>query len=162
MGHLLGRCLAEISCRAEPEQGYRGYCTFHPFVEEMYGFPQWMQGSHNPERITILYAGTIALSMLCQQQGWNYERWRGCDRADFDAIALLSLEIVPGEDEDDNRIQMQQMCQKQARELLEQYRQAVEALAQVLLKQGHISGGKAHRIIQQNIDQTYSDWRMEL
>ena len=38
-------------------------------------------------------AGTIALQMLCETRGWNYERWRGVDRVNVDAISLWSLEM---------------------------------------------------------------------
>jgi hypothetical protein len=69
------------------------------FAEVMQEFPQWQDGYPNPERVTIMYAGTIALSMLCEQQGWKYERWRGIDKADFDNIYLWSIEMYGDDDE---------------------------------------------------------------
>jgi hypothetical protein len=48
-----------------------------------------------------------------------------------------------------------------AQDILERYWGAVEALASVLAQKGQMRGAEAHRIIQQAIDPTSSDWRME-
>jgi len=99
------------------------------------------------------------MAILCEQRGWKYEHWLGCDKADFDMIYLRSFERF-GKDEDQARA-MQHACRERAREILIQYWKAVEALAAALLVQGIVSGREAHRIIQQAIDASVTDWRME-
>jgi len=106
-----------------------------------------------------MYAGTIAMAILCERRGWKYERWRGVDKADFDMIYLWSLEMF-GEDTDQAHA-LQRACQKQAREILIPHWSAVEALSAVLVAQGKVTGGEAHRIIQHAIDANVTDWRME-
>jgi hypothetical protein len=56
---------------------------------------------------------------------------------------------------------MQDGCIERAQALLEKQWDAVEALAGVLLAQGRVPGVQAHRIIQDTIDPTSPDWRME-
>src|ERR1700731_1947290 len=90
VGHVIGRCIAEVSAISNRGEGYKGYCAFDPFMESANNHLQWQKESRNPELITILYAGTIVMSMVCQDYGWKYEHWRGCDKVDFDAIFLLS------------------------------------------------------------------------
>jgi hypothetical protein len=158
VGHVLGRCLSEVSLQASRTKGYKGYCAFDEFAERWQGLPQWGTGSQNPERITILYAGTVAMRLLCQQRGWQYDRWRGGDKGDFDQIYLWSLEMVADEEEQQT---MQRGCRKQAQAILEEHWPAVEALAAVLVTQGRVRGWEAHRLIQQQIDPAVTDWRME-
>jgi hypothetical protein len=76
VGHVIGRCIAEVSIVADIARGYRGYCafTFNAFAEDVQGRPQWRDGSKNPECTTIMYAGTVAMAILCEQRGWKYER----------------------------------------------------------------------------------------
>lgn len=140
------------------DSGYKGYCLYNTFAEVWNGSVQWRAGSRHPDLITLAYAGTLALSRLCQQRGWNYERWRGCDRGDFVQIVQLSLEMCADEQE---RRTMQEDCLKQAQNILEQHWQAVEALAGALVTHGRVSGWKAHRLIQKTIDHSVADWRME-
>jgi hypothetical protein len=155
VGHIIGRCIAEVSIVREKQQGY---CVFNAFAEDTHGFPQWHDGSKNPECTTILYAGTVAMAILCEQRGWQYERWRGSDRADFDLIALWSLERFAENEEQAHA--MQQACRKQAERILRQHWQAVAVLASALLAQETVIGNEAHRIIQHVIDATVTDWRM--
>jgi hypothetical protein len=54
-----------------------------------------------------------------------------------------------------------QACSDQADRILTLHWNAVEALASVLLAQGTIDGWEAHTIIQQAIDPTIMDWRMD-
>ena len=159
VGHVIGRCISEVTIVAASGRGYRGYCDFNAFAEDVQGLPQWRDGSKNPECTTILYAGTVAMAILCEQRSWKYEHWRGCDKADFDMIYLWSIERF-GKDEDQARV-MQQACRERAHEILIQYWKAVEALAAALLVQGKVSGREAHHIIQQAIDASVTDWRME-
>jgi len=115
VGHVIGRCISEISIVADKDRGYKGYCAFDAFHEDIRGLPQWRGGSKNPECTTIMYAGTIALRMLCETRGWNYQHWRGVDKADFDAMYLWSLEMkLP----DEELLAMQRRCQQQAQDIL--------------------------------------------
>lgn len=157
-GHVFGRCLSEVSLHANRAKGYKGYCAFDEFAERWQGLLQWCAGSQNPERITVLYAGTVAMRLICEQRGWKYERWRGCDKGDFDQIYLRSLEMVADEEVQQA---MQRGCRKQAQAILEEHWPAVEALAAVLVTQGRLRGWEAHRLIQQAIDASITDWRME-
>ncbi len=90
VGHMIGRCISEVSIVADRGRGYRGYCAFNAYAEDLQGMPQWRDGGKNPECTTIMYAGTVAMAILCEQRGWKYERWRGVDKADFDMIYLWS------------------------------------------------------------------------
>ena len=158
VGHVLGRCLSEVSILANREEGYKGYCAFDEFAERWQSLLQWSTACQNPERITVLYAGTVAMRLICQQRGWKYERWRGCDKGDFDQIYLRSLDMSADEEEQQA---MQRGCRKQAQAILEGHWPAVEAVAAVLATQGRVRGWEAHRLIQQQIDPAVTDWRME-
>ena len=158
VGHVIGRCISEVTTVGDRGRGYRGYCAFNAYAEDLQGLPQWRDGSKNPECTTIMYAGTVATAILCEQRGWKYERWRGVDKADFDMIYLWSSEMF-GEDTDRAHA-MQRACQKRAREILNCHWNAVETLAAVLVAQGRVSGGEAHHIIQRAIDANVTDWRM--
>lgn len=104
-----------------------------------------------------MYAGTIALRMLCEQRGWKYQHLRGIDHADFDTIYRWSIDMF---DTDEERHSMQKQCQKQAKNILTQQWKAVEALAHQLQVQGWLSGKEAHSIIWQVLGEK-ADWRRE-
>lgn len=161
VGHVIGRCIAEISIKSDRTRGYKGYCAFDAFAEDVHGFPQWRDGSKNPECISILYAGTVAFKILSEQRGWKYEHWRGSEKADFDTIFLWSLEMFPARDEDEKRQALYTACRQQAEHILTSNWCAVEALATALLKDGRLTGNKAHAIIQQALGETGHDWRLE-
>ena len=105
-----------------------------------------------------MYAGTVAISIICEAYGWNYEYWRRCDNADMNYIHQWVIEMF---DNDSIRYSMLQAAQKQAREVLMYRWKAVCALAAVLIEQKLLSGGEAHRIIRQAIGETGPDWRIE-
>jgi hypothetical protein len=157
VAHVIGRCVAEVSIIRDRAREYRGYCLYNAFAEDVYGLPQWRDGTKNPECTTIMYAGTIAMQVLCEQRGWNYEHWRSIDTADFDDIYLWSLEMF---DNDEQRHAMQKECQRQARDIVICHWKAVETLAATLLAKGKVNGWEAHILIQQTIDATVTDWRM--
>jgi hypothetical protein len=158
VGHVLGWCLGQVVLLDTPERGSKGYCLFLD-AERQPDVRPWQRGGKYTEQFTVLSAGTLAMKRLCYQRGWQYERWRGYDTNDFDAIYWRSLECVADEDE---RSRMQRGCIEQAQAVLEQHWPAVEALAAVLLTQGGAYGREAHWMIQDAIDPTYTDWRMEL
>lgn len=156
VGHLMGRCIDEISILADRERGYKGYCSFDEFAEHWQGLLQWRASTPNPERITIQYAGTAAMKIVCQQRGWNYDHWWGCDVGDLATIYLLWSVEIAGEKEAKQHA-LQRACLSHAQDILESYWGAVEVLAAVLAKKVQMWGAKAHRIIKQAIDPTYSD-----
>ena len=158
VGHVIGRCLSEISIQRDKDLGYRGYCAFDAFAESLYDLPQWRDGSKNPECITIMYAGSTAFKILCELRQWKREHWRGIEKADFDAIYLWSLEMF---DNNDEILAMQGACQQQAEAILKTHWHAVEALAVTLLQQGWLAGGQAHTIIREALRETGSDWRLQ-
>ncbi len=157
VGHVIGRCISEVSILGDRMEGYHGYCAFDALEEAWQGFSQWGDGRQNAECITIMYAGTIALRMLCEQRGWNYQRWRGIDHADFDTIYHWSIDMF---DTDEERHAIQKQCQKQAGEILTQHWKAVEVLAHQLQMQGWLSGKEAHSIIWQALGED-ADWRRD-
>jgi hypothetical protein len=127
VGHVIGRCISEVSIVADSTRGYHGYCIFNAYTEDVQGLPQWREGSQNPDCPTIMYGGIISMAMLCEQRSWKYEHWRGCDRADFNMIYLWSFERF-GKDEDQARA-MQHAGNGRARfsfswELLDNYPRA--------------------------------------
>ncbi len=158
VGHVLGRLIAGVSIVPDKERGYQGYCAFDEFIESANDRLQWQKGSRNPERITIMYAGTIAVKMICDWRGWKYERWRGCDKADFDYIHQWSLESFK---DDEQRYHVQKMCQEQARAILERYDFVLNELAAVLLEEGRLSGAEVHLLIRQALNETGPDWRLQ-
>lgn len=157
-GHVIGRCMSEVSIQSDKNRGYRGYCAFDAFAEDLQGLPQWRDGSKNPECTTIMYAGTTALRILCEQQGWKYEHWRGIDKADVATISLWFLDMF---DTDEERQTMQRECSLQAEAILTSHWNAVEILATALLKQDWLAGGKAHTLIREALGETGYEWRLK-
>ena len=37
VGHVIGRLIERVSIAASPENGYRGYCRFSPYMESANG-----------------------------------------------------------------------------------------------------------------------------
>ena len=158
VGHVIGRCIAEVSIISDKQKGYRGYCAFDAFIEDANSYPQWQNGSNNPQLITIMYAGTVAMEMICQIRAWKYERWRRCDVADFDYIYEWCNKKL---EDDKQRLAVQKACQEQAREILSRYWFVVDELAAILLMEGFLSGGEVHSIIRQAVGETGEDWRID-
>ncbi len=156
VGHVIGRCIAEVSIVSDTQKGYRGYCAFDAFMEDANGYPQWQEWRCNLELITIMYAGTIALSIICEVYGWKYEYWRRCDKSDMDYIHQWASEML---DNESVRYSMLKDAQRQAKEILVYRWKAVNVLASALIEHKHLSGGEAHCIIRQAIGETDVDWR---
>ena len=112
VGHVIGRYISEISLRGDRAEGYHGYCAFDALTEARQGFPQWGDATQNPECTTVMYAGTIALRILCEQRGWDYRCWRGIDHADFDDIYHWSIGMF---DTDEERHTMQSSARNRQR-----------------------------------------------
>src|SRR5438067_2978904 len=67
VGHVIGRLIALVSIKQATS--YRGCCRFDSFAESTHHRGEWQKGRHNPELLTILYAGTVAVSLLYEQRG---------------------------------------------------------------------------------------------
>src|ERR1700687_5182026 len=61
VGHVIKRCIKEVSIASDKKQGYQGYCEFSSFIEGANGYPQWSTNSGNPEIVTILYSTRACL-----------------------------------------------------------------------------------------------------
>src|SRR5205809_23225 len=80
VGHVIGRLIALVSIKHATS--YRGCCRFDSYAESTHHYDQWQKGCKNPELLTILYAGTAAVSLLSEQRGLDYEVLRTSDQQD--------------------------------------------------------------------------------
>ena len=62
VGHVIGRLIALVSIKQATS--YRGCCRFDSYAESTHHHDQWQKERHNPELLTILYAGTVAVSLV--------------------------------------------------------------------------------------------------
>lgn len=157
VGHVIGRLIDEVSIVASREHGYKGYCSFSTYSESLHGYNQWLKDSANPELVTIQYAGTIAVEIICGMHGWDYEQWRRSDLADFLFIDEWCHKTYTNEKQ---RSRVKQACYEQARELLLRHWDAVDMLSVDLLQFGWTPGNEAHSIIRQAISETEDDWHL--
>ena len=65
VGHVIGRLIKEVSIMSDKERGYKGYCRFSGFMEAANNHLRWQEEGANPKIITILYAGTVAIKIIC-------------------------------------------------------------------------------------------------
>jgi hypothetical protein len=93
VGHIVGRIIALVSI--QKEKGYRGACLFDALAESGSGRSHWQKESQNPELISILYAGTVAVCILCERRGWNYDVWRATEFRDLVEIDHISRQMFP-------------------------------------------------------------------
>ncbi|MFL5626104.1 MAG: hypothetical protein ACJ788_10980 [Ktedonobacteraceae bacterium] len=157
VGHVIGRLIDEVSIVASREHGYQGYCSFSTFSESLHGHNQWLKESAKPELVTIQYAGTVAVEILCEMHGWDYEQWQRSNLVDFLFIDEWCHETYTNEKQ---RSRMKKVCYKQARDILLRHWDAVDMLSVDLLQFGWTPGNEAHRIIRQAIGETEDDWRL--
>src|SRR5215472_2429946 len=113
VGHAIGRLIALVTIKHATS--YRGCCRFDAYAESTHHHDQWQKGRQNLELLTILYAGTIADSLLCEQRGWDYGALRTSDLQDRAEIEQLSKEMF---DDDAQRSMTLYSCRKQASDLL--------------------------------------------
>src|SRR5437588_1383162 len=142
VGHAIGRLIALVSIRHATS--YRGCCRFDAYAESTHHHDQWQKGRQNPELLTILYAGTVAVSLLCEQRGWDYEVLRTSNLQDEAEIEQLSGEMF---EDDAQRTMALDTCRKQASDLLTTHWDAVKTLAGELLALQWLTGAEAHTII---------------
>ena len=64
VGHVIGRCIEEVSILSDRKEGYKGYCRFSSWIESANDQNQWLDGKHNPELLTIFYAGMLAAAFF--------------------------------------------------------------------------------------------------
>jgi hypothetical protein len=154
VGHVIGRLIAFVSIKHE--RSYRGCCRFDAYAESTHHHDQWQKGHQNPELLTILYAGTGAVSLLCEQRGWDYEVLRSSDLQDRAEIEQLSKEMF---EDDAERTMALYACRKQVSDLLTTHWVAVKTLAEELLALHWLTGAEAHAIIGEALGQEQGDWR---
>ena len=142
VGYAIGRLIALVSIKQA--SSYRGCCRFDAYAERTHHHDQWQKGRHNPELLTILSAGTVAVSLLCQQRGWDYEVLRTSNLQDGTEIEQLSREMFA---DDAQRTVALDACRKQASDLLTAHWNAVKTLAGELLALQWVTGAEAHTII---------------
>ena len=154
VGHVIGRLIALVSIKQATS--YRGCCRFDAYAESTHHHDQWQKGRHHPELLTILSAGTVAVSLLCEQQGWDYEVLRTSDLQDGAEIEQLSREMFADEAQ---RSLALDAYWKQASDLLTTHWQAVKALAGELLALQWVTGAEAYSIIREALGEVQGDWR---
>lgn len=157
VGHVIGRLIALASIKHE--SSYRGCCRFDAYAESTHQQDRWQKGRHNPELLTILYAGTVAVSLLCEQRGWDYDALRSSDLQDRSEIEQLAGEMF-GDDEE--RSMALDACRKHASDLLTTLWDAVKALAGALLALQWLTGAEAHSIIGEALGEEQGDWRRDV
>ena len=154
VGHVIGRLIALVSIKQAPS--YRGCCRFDSYAESTHHHDQWQKRRHHPEPLTILSAGTVAVSLLCEQRGWDYEVLRTSDLQDGAEIEQLSREMF--EDDAECTVALD-ACWKQASDLLITHWNAVKTLAGELLALQWVTGAEAYSIIRQALGEVQGDWR---
>lgn len=154
---MIGRLIALVSIKHATS--YRGFCRFDAYAESTHHHDQWQKGRHHPELLTILYAGTVAVSLLCEQRGWDYEVLRTSNLQDVAEIEQLSREMFA---DDTQRTVALDACRKQASDLLTTHWNAVKTLAGELLALQWVTGAEAHTIIGEALGEEQGDWRWDL
>jgi hypothetical protein len=157
VGHVIGRLIALVSIKHE--SSYQGCCRFDAYAESTHHHDQWQKGHQNPELLTILYAGTVAVSLLCEQRGWDYEVLRSSDLQDRAEIEQLSKEMF---EDDAERTMALDSCRKQASDLLTTHWDAVKTLTGELLALQWLTGAEAHAIIGEALGEEQGDWRWDI
>jgi hypothetical protein len=157
VGHVIGRLIALISIKHE--SSYQGCCRFDAYAESTHHHDQWQKGRQNPELLTIFYAGTVAVSLLCEQRGWDYEILRSSGQQDEAEIDQLSKEMF---EDDIQRSMALNSCRKQASDLLITHWNAVKTLAGALHSLHWLTGAEAHAIIGEALGQEQGDWRWDV
>jgi hypothetical protein len=157
VGHVIGRLIALVSIKHATS--YLGFCRFDSYAESIHHHDQWQKGRQNPELLTILYAGTVAVSLLCEQRGWEYEGVRTSDLHDVAEIEQIAREMFA---DDAQRTVALDPCWKQASDLLTTHWDAVKTLAGELLALQWLTGAEAHTIIGEALGEEQGDWRWDV
>lgn len=157
VSHVIGRLIALVSIKQATS--YQGFCRFDAYAESTHHQDQWQKGRQNPELLTILYAGTVAVSLLCEQRGWDFEVLRSSGQQDEAEIEQLSHEMF---DDDEERTIALDACRNQASELLTTHWDAVKTLAGELLALQWLTGAEAHSIIGEALGEEQGDWRWDI
>ena len=157
VGHVIGRLIAFVSIKHATS--YQGCCRFDSYAESTHQHDQWQKGRQNPELLTILYAGTAAVFLLCEQRGWDYEVLRTSNLQDRAEIEQIAREMFA---DDAQRIIALDACRKQASDLLTTHWDAVKTLAGELLALQWVTGAEAHSIIGKALGEEQGDWRWDV
>jgi len=154
---VIGRLIALVSIKHATS--YRGCCRFDAYTESTHHQDQWQKGRHNPELLTILSAGTVAVSLLCEQRGWDYEIVRSSNLQDGAEIEQLSREMF---EDDAQRTVALDACWRHASDLLTTHWHAVKTLEGELLALQWVTGAEAHTIIGEALGEEQGDWRRDV
>jgi hypothetical protein len=157
VGHVIGRLIALVSIKQATN--YRGCCRFDAYAESTHHHDQWQKGHQNPELLTILYVGTVAVSLLCEQRGGDSEVLRTSSLQDEAEIEQLSKEMFA---DDAQRTMALNSCRKQASELLTTHWNALKTLAGALLALQWLTGAEAYAIIGEALGEEQGDWRWDV
>jgi len=109
--------------------------------------------------ITILYAGTVAVSILCERKGWDYDVWRAMEHQDLAEIDHISRQMFP---DDTQREAALDECWEHVYDLLTEHWNAIDTLATNLVTLEWVTGAEAHTIIRQAIGEKNDDWRLDI
>jgi hypothetical protein len=123
VGHVIGRVIEEVSI-AMRDDGFGGYCRFHPFIEDANDHPEWRDDLGNPELITIYYAGMLATAYACAPYV-TYDEDEGCveypqgsERDDLEQIHRLLTQIETNEQQGET---ITDACWMRAQQILSEY-----------------------------------------
>ena len=158
VGHIIGRCIEEVSILSDRKEGYKGYCRFSSWIESANDQNQWLDGNHNPELLTIFYAGMLATAFFCAVNDCYDDYPLRSEQADLEKVNQL-LSHISADKKQRSLVKDARWQQSQA--LLSDNWEAVDALANELLYQGSITGGEAHMIIRRALGETQNDWRLK-
>jgi len=157
VGHAIGRCIEEISILSHQKEDYKGYCRFSSWIESANDQNQWLDEKHNPELLTIFYAGMLATAFFCAVNDCYDDYPLRSEQADLEKVDQLLSYISADEEQ---RSLVKDVRWKQVQIMLSDNGDAVDALANELLCQGSITGGEAHRIIRRALREVEDDWRL--
>lgn len=157
VGHVIGRPIALDSIKHD--SSYRGCCRFDAYAESTHHHDQWQKGCKNPELLTILYEGTGAVALLCEQRDWDNEVLRISVLQDRAAIEQLAGEMFGDDAEHSMALDTNR---KQASDLLTTHWDAVKMLAGELLVLKWLTGAEAHSIIGEALGEKQGDWRWDV
>ena len=156
LGHLYGRCIAEVVIVREKGSHVKGYCLFDTYAELCHGLKQWKDDTYNLEKIIMLSGGSVAFLNLCEERGWNFEKWNKSAGQDAKDIDDILRHMASNEEE---RRQFYKQAIDVATNLIMAYWPTLEELASHLIEHGAIEGSQAHALMHQSLAQTHQDWR---
>lgn len=163
VGHVAGRCIAEVSIIPNKQQRYRGFCSFNKFAELEHQPRLWSpDGTYSDVlykacMLRIMSAGSVAFCLLADERGWNFEYWN--KGASEDATIIHHLLESLTDDEAEHKRLYEEAIEHDYDVLIPCWG-VVEDLAESLIEHGHIEGSEAHHLINESLGWTIDDWRI--